>query len=531
MKKILNLLLNPLTAAILLPSILLSVAIPVFGQQKDDATIKEYVEVVNVEMTLRALRKGQPVGGLKASDFILLEDGKELKITSFTELRKKIGRKEVELETDEPGETVHKKRFFLMYFWIMERRVKFRESLDYFFNNVYRDGDLVLMAVNNKAIKVTESGDIPEALTRLEGEVVRVCNEQTQWLESTARQLSRGYGEYAREALGNAPDLERLKTLRMQLRGWIEGAWQQFRYKFLTGNTTKLLALADSLKSVGLEKWGIVYYQQNVFPLFDSKRMEDELRPYADSDLELAEEKSKMLAMIRPYIIRFSKPPTSLKHIKAIQQAFIRSEATFHLMMPDSYARLDEDARSLVLRDVYSDWKETFRQITVATGGEVIGGNILKASLQKVVEREDIYYRLTYRPRNADKEKRKIRIEARQKDVKLFHVSRVKVDKPQNITMSDVSFENRILSIKLNHYHRVALGDRQMGDVQLVVSWINEAGEILEYMKNLELETPESTISMKLNLPREENCKLTITVWDNLSGLKAEQTIHVNGGR
>lgn len=499
-------------------------------QKKDNATIKEYVEVVNVEMTLRALRKGKPVGGLKASDFILLEDGKQLQITSFTELRKKIGRKEVELETDEPEEVAHKRRFFLMYFWIMERRVKFRESLDYFFNNVYRDGDLVLMAVNNKAIKVTEPGDIPAALSQLEEEVIRVCNEQSTWLRSTVRQLSRGYGEYLTEANRQRPDIERLISLRSQLRGWIEGAWQQFRYKFLTGNTSKLHALADSLKNVGLEKWGIVYYQQNVFPIFDLSRVEEDLRAYADSNLELAKEKSEMIALLRPYIIRFSKPPTSLKHIKAIQQAFIRSDATFHLMIPDSNAQMDDERgmQSLSLRDVYSDWKETFRQITVATGGEVIGGNILKASLQKVVEREDIYYRLTYRPRNTDKEKRKIRIKSRQKDVKLYHVSRVKVEKPQNIAMSDVSFENKILSLKLGHYHRITLGEKQIGDVQLVVSWVNPDGEILEYMKNLELETPESTISMKLNLPEEENCKLTITIWDNLSGLKAEQTIDVN---
>ena len=62
----------------------------VFNQDKSKE-IQKFVSVKNIEIIIRAMRNGHPVIGLKETDFILLENGKKMKITSLTEVSRKIG--------------------------------------------------------------------------------------------------------------------------------------------------------------------------------------------------------------------------------------------------------------------------------------------------------------------------------------------------------------------------------------------------------------------------------------------------------
>ncbi len=405
-------------------------------ETQESPTIKEYVEVINVEMIVRALHKGQPVGGLKKSDFVLMEDGKELEITSFIEVRRKIGKKAAVTDSkdssaDMQGQAVKppKKRFFLLYFWLAERDIKYIESLNYFFDKVYKEGDTALLVNKNKAFQIRNRGEIAAAVKKLEHEINISSDHLKQWMKTTARKLQRTFDRYT-EALErvdiNEMGEEMLDTHRNVIKYTFDSSWQEYRYRYLTSDTNRLMALADALKDLKMEKWGLVFYQHNIFPTYNKNRM-NLIMARADW-----KEKSKMVKMLDPIDLRIKRPPASLFHIKRVQQAFIRANATFHLLLPEMRTKFDVTARSLVLNDVYSDWKEAFRQISQATGGEVIGGNHLKKSMQKVVEREDIYYRLTYEPRNVQNEKRNIAIKTKKKGFKIFHVSRVKVASPDS---------------------------------------------------------------------------------------------------
>ena len=60
-------------------------------KQSQKSETREYVEVVNVSLVVRALKKGQPVAGLQQKDFTLYENGKPRTLTSFQEIRRKVG--------------------------------------------------------------------------------------------------------------------------------------------------------------------------------------------------------------------------------------------------------------------------------------------------------------------------------------------------------------------------------------------------------------------------------------------------------
>ena len=84
--------------------------------QQQEEVQKEYIEVTNVELNVRALRKGKPVSGLKKDDFIVLENGKKMRITSFMEIKRAIGEKSNLLKEELRGDKTKDKRYRGDYF-------------------------------------------------------------------------------------------------------------------------------------------------------------------------------------------------------------------------------------------------------------------------------------------------------------------------------------------------------------------------------------------------------------------------------
>ena len=70
------------------------------GVVSGEKQIREDLVVINIEVPVRVVRDGKTVGDLKKSDFRLFEDGKEIQINGFTEVRKKISAQKIGLEAE-----------------------------------------------------------------------------------------------------------------------------------------------------------------------------------------------------------------------------------------------------------------------------------------------------------------------------------------------------------------------------------------------------------------------------------------------
>ena len=401
--------------------------LPLLPQQEFEEQT-EYTEVTNVELIVRAMFKGKAISGLKKSDFIILEDGEELKITSLTEVRRKIGEKVVESEPvtgkKEADIVRDKKRLFLLYFWISERELKYREALDYFFTKVYRKGDAALLKVKNQVFKVTVKEDISPALLWLQKLVIQIAAEFRSDRRHIVRFIENLFKEYKDELHKPFPNITKLKMLRQQLRFHLDSSWKQFQYKHLISNSKQLVDLAGVLKDVKHEKWGLVFYQENAFPHLDLYKIGDRLNRQGFQN-----ETSKMRALITFFRLKTRLPDFSFFNLKNVKEAFANEETTFHVLWMDTKTNLEYESRNLEVGNVYSGWMETFIGISNVTGGEVIRANKLKESLERIVEREDIYYRITYAPAKRGKKNRKIKVQIKNKDkgIKVFHVNRIEL--------------------------------------------------------------------------------------------------------
>lgn len=402
------------------------------AQEQKWEDLTEYVEVTNVELIVRALKDGKPLGGLKISDFTLMENGKQKIITSLTEIRRKIGEKqpEPELSPETPREEKHefkppKRRLFLLYFWISERELKYRDALDYFFDKVYGNGDTALLVVKDRVFEITRPEDITPALTWLNKIVIGRTMDFQADTRHTLRLVGRLFSEYLETLHNRRPEIEKLRLLRGQIEFHLNASWQEFQYKHLISNSQKLLALADELKHVDIEKWGMIFYQKNVFPHFDLHKVSHNL---AKEGME--SETMKMKKLITFFKMKTKIPNHSFFNLEKIEQAFVNGDTTFHVLWMSSKNMMRIESPMFDMEEVYAGWMETFKGISKVTGGEVLNANKLKKTLEKLVEREDIYYRLTYAPADlaeGQRANRKLEIKVNGNGINVIHLNRIKL--------------------------------------------------------------------------------------------------------
>ena len=495
------------------------------GAQQESETEKEYVEVINVEVIVRALKKGRLVGSLEKPDFTLYENGEKQEITSFTEIRRKIGsepeviKEKEEESTEKPG----KRRFFLLYSWIHEPDLQYQKALSYFFNRVYREGDYALVIVENQAFRVTREEQIPRTLARVKSkidEVTRGAKMERERLLTRVKELFRVFAvqykeieeEEIRYPQRYSMDKERKRRLVSQFVTNYKNLWGEYKYKRTQLNVNKLKALAASLKKVNFEKWGLVFYQHDTFPQFNSENFTLEKQ---DSVRELIE----MKKMLYAFSIEMNRPSGSLSVMKEIQQAFIDANATFHLLLSKvSSSRGQLESQYLKIENVYSDWQAIFRNISEATGGEVIDSTKLEESLAQVVEKEDIYYRLTYAPQITEKKVREIKVKIRKKRVKALYHQQVILKKASEITVDNFSFTHPTLKFSLSHYQQLFDGNQLYGELGIKVSAVDSKGEMSTFEKSFEPNQEKLTVSLKLNFSRGGKYTLIIEAVDKQTG-------------
>ncbi len=397
---------------------------PLAAQQDKDSDLVEYVEVTNVELIVRAMKDGQPVGGLKEKDFMLLENQIQLPITSFTEVRQKIGHKTVE-EKQVTGAPIavaappRKPRMFLLYFWITSRDVQYGDALDYFFDNVYIEGDQVLMVLKEKIFPIHNSSEIADARKKLAERIRR----EPLGFQAEYREVMRDAGRIMSRYLG-ASDDSGSEQARVEMRFHLDNLWTSFKYKYLLSDTKMLMALSKKLKTINMEKWGMVFYQRHAFPQFDPVFLDPRLKAMNNPSEEL-----RMMTLLQKFKTETKLPNKSYAFLKRIKHAFVNGDTTFHVLWlsHDDRLKLTSGNSAFKMEDVFSGWLETFSGISKVTGGSVMRADRLKETIRKVVEVEDIYYRLTYAPRMKGKARRKIDVRLDRDDIKLNHVKRIEL--------------------------------------------------------------------------------------------------------
>jgi len=483
---------------------------PSLSSQTNGKKVKEYMEISNVEFILRAFKNGKPVAGLKSSDLQLFENGKKIKITSLTEYRKKIGL------TPTPGETnsqivilqKKKRRLFIFFFFIYEDDIKYREALNYFFSNVYKNGDTVLFIAGYSFFQINTETDIEPVLKKLGSEIEKRGRFYRSDIRTIKRELETFSESFLEELKKKKPNYVILENIKDQIEYTLRSGHMSHTLKYLTFNKNLLIKLSDSLKKINAEKWGMVFYQEPVFPNTLIKQLTE---------------------MRRKFTLEFSLPDKFFRQIKKIKKAFINANITFHLLLiPKSIKNREMFLKYTDDKNIYSGWRDAFYQITKSTGGEVVLGSDLKTSIEKSIEQEDIYYMITYSPEHSIKNKRKILIKSKERKIKLIYSDKISVNINKKITIKKLKYNSPVLKIFLTNYQQFFNNGTLTGDISISLIIENKkSGYITATNKRVTPAGDESEISLKMRFPKDSSFKINVKIRDNYSKKETEEIINI----
>jgi hypothetical protein len=412
-----------------LVGIVIGVSAIVYSQDpsraQEQLKIREQVEVVNMEVLVRALDKdGLPVAGLKKEDFRIEEGRVQVEINGFAEIRKRIA----------VAGPVHR-RLFALFFNVGNPRPDLDKAVDMFFETIFRPGDRLMVMTNRfsiadhpvmdpareretiRGILLTETRDFNSRLLRLEQNLQTLMSNLKISLRSDEMQK-----EMAKFVGG--PPAPGLETTHIGYVNLLKNFYSQYLqyfdvYKrgYLTLSTDQYARMAEYLKNQDLEKYALVFYQQGLFPQIDQA---GELQIVIDRVMDKAGPLSQQTMRISQMQIDTQTRMLAPKEASGtdIAKLFLNSGITVHtlLLLPSMKRQLAD----MFYLPVSTGSENVLGKLAELTNGVLAGYVKYGDFFRQVEQREDVYYQMTYAPQGGRKGA-PVKITLNRKDLRLVY--------------------------------------------------------------------------------------------------------------
>ena len=374
-------------------------------QAQEQPKIHERVEVVNMEVLVRALNKdGLPVAGLKKEDFRIEEGRVPVEINGFAEIRKKIA----------VAGPAHR-RLFALFFNVGNPRPDLDKAVDMFFETIFRPGDRLMVMTNRfsiadhvvidpaqeretiKGILLGETRNFRFRLVQLEQKLKPLAVDLKNSFHSDreAALLSR---DMKIPSSGGPSGIELYSRLRRFYMEYLLD-FEEYRRGYLSLTLEQYARMAEYLKNQEVEKYALVFYQQGIYPQIPEQGhlqiAIDKALPY---DSLQGMKTAQLFADVQTQLMAPKGPSKT-----DIARLFLNSGVTFHtLLLLPSVRREMED---LEYQPVAAGPENVLVKLAELTNG-VLASYVKYGDFFRQVERqEDVYYQLTYAPADGNKER------------------------------------------------------------------------------------------------------------------------------
>ncbi len=453
----------------------------------------ESVTVTVVEIPVRVLQAGQPVKGLTREDFKLYENGALQQITGFDVVSRRISPDPAlpPLTLEAPALP----RLFVLLFQIFDYNQGVAEGIDYFFRDVFRPGDRLMVLVEDKVLNIRQDSD--------SGTVAQQVKDTLKTYKSySTSSIIRAYVDLEHEG----------EKLHAYLQGqgsasWYQSvsrfyenyqrAWNEYKNQFFTQDLGLYRNLTQRIRSIPGDKWVLCFEQRQMFPRLKMQSpLEVEIRTILDNQIDpqnqvLARQiQSVQVALQRSMDIVQQFPGDRL------QELFLQAGITFHHIILKSPRVLD--SRDFELGDVGQDYEDCFRRISAATGGSSVLSNKVAEAVREASVKEDYRYILAYAPadKSAAKE-RKIEVKVDRPGVDVVSLKRYVAAGAPLISITGFETGPKSIRFGLRHYARIETSGRTVGSAAVrIVIFDGKSEQVFSDGKTLELIKDETNISL-----------------------------------
>ena len=482
----------------------------------EEEPIVESVTVTNVEVPVRVYYKNKPVTDLTKKDFEIYEDNKKMKINGFFVKRKKMGEQttatgRVQKESDKIAP-----RVFVLVFNISHLNKNVKAAIDYLFEKILLKNDRVLIFANDKTLEyknLLEKEKIKsELLKNLKRESLKVKARLSSYIKRIEDSMKVHNVEKLIYDLEKVQALESDVSKLAQFLTKYKALWEEYQTMYLTPDINRFYHFSKYLENIKAKKWVLNFYQFELFPHFRvGSRTLTKLRAYAQQFMEYRQDVATHAWA--KYIMTLLDNFASLNMrktfpTKEVSKLFYKVDATFH----SCFIRTTNTAfmNDFDYKEVSSDIENTLKSITDITGGENIVSNNLVDSLKTIQEKEDVYYVLTYAPRDPHQKTGKIKVKVKRKKHKAFYDDNFRADyineylakmekkfPSSEVKIKDFSFRGKVLSFTVTDYLVKEIEKAAAGKVKVRIRLYDGASNSLfDQSKTLTTKEDEVKISI-----------------------------------
>lgn len=498
---------------------------------QEDEKITEKVEVINVEVPVRVFYKGELVKNLTKSDFTLYEGDEKQFINGFYSKRKSMSSHDVKLKPhyrkNDPNS-----RYIVLIFRTTDYNIELRNGIDYLFDNIIKPNDELLLFINDKTISLSKSywkidrKDI--LLQMLREECIHAHQRLISYFLTIQKDLDRTQMKLIEDDSYSQNAFFIIEFLRRYLT-----TWQEYKKKYLIPDLDKYYNFAKYLDKINKEKWIINFYQIEMFP---KMKITGRLRQRIEtmiSQLMVARSEDSVHSQIISRFLEDIDTELNVANdfpIDEITKLMYKVDTTFHsIFMGVEKETLGQDFQ---FKKVSTDIENCLRELTKKTGGALITSGDLGSALHSIQNKEDLYYVLTYVPRNP-KKMDKIRITLSNKKYKLVYDDNIRADyisdylKARNaevpaVRLSGITFNSNKLSMTISDFFMSKNEKNPRGKLNVRVRLINGANEnVFDQKRLIVAKKEEVNIAIDFESIPAATYNVIIDVSDLLTGRTA----------
>ena len=486
----------------------------------DQERPQEEVTVTAVEVPVRVLLKGQPVRDLTEDDFEVYENGVKQAITHLDIISRVIAGTAPSVKKAEPAETPEpKKRTFILIFDIFDYTDPVGEAVDYFFREIFRPGDSVVVITEDQILTVSQGQTIEEFAEGVKRTLVQFKSISTQNMIKAFRDINREAERLLGQSMGEAPslfprfDFESLSIFYDNYRR----IWEAYRNQYLMPDLAFYRNLIQRVRRIEGDKWTICFQQRELFPRIKRGSMlENQVRNWLGMQIDPDTQARAQIIQAKQQDLQRSFDLSRVISPDAMRDLFLSADITFHLILLRSTRHLLEQDWELV--EVGEDYEDSLRKISEATGGYLGFSNQAVEALKEAVEVEDFHYLLVYQPKNtAGRRQREIEVKVRRQGVDVISLKDY-VEPAVPITIADLRAGEQAIRFSLVHYQQTRIDGRRRGLAQVKITLFDDQStKVFEEAKSLELVQIETRISLRFPQLKPGDYFLIIQVVDQVA--------------
>jgi VWFA-related protein len=477
---------------------------------------RESVTVTAVELPVRVFDKSGFVSGLAKEDFEVFENGVKQEITGFEAVSRTIS--PIQAAAPDAIPQPPRKRNFLLIFNVFDYTDQVGEAIDYFFKNIYRDGDRLIVIIEDKFFNIG-TGAVKEIVSELKRTLIeykiisrREIGKAFYELDRFGAQLAT---EISRETAAGGSESEDAEMTGdpthdvIRFYDLYKSAWLEFRQRLLDIDLDVYRSVAKKMDRMEGDKWAICFQQRNLFPQLKS---DGRLDRAITQHLERATILEGMIQTKKSEIRSLMDLGQSVQAEK-IRALLTEANITFHLLIMKSIAsRGSNESRDLELGDVRAEYEDSLRKISQETGGLSVFSNKVVDSLKEAAAREDQYYMLVYQSKgDPSGMERKIEVKSRRAEADIVALKRFIGQKPPTITISGFGVKNKRLEFDVMNAGRIEQGGWNAGKIVVKVSVFDtKSARVFNDSKALDLMA--DSIHLALNFEKLASGKYFVIV-------------------